>query len=117
MPPVEWEPSAVEELRQIAEWLDEHPFGNGTALYHGIRDFVTSLGQHPEAHPVWETREDAIYRRCLYRHRYWIIYISFPPSLDDPDGLVSIRAVRDAKRKHPFFRVRESAPSEAVGGY
>jgi hypothetical protein len=104
---ISWEAIAIYELNSTAEKLDQQYAGSGTTLYHRVSQAATQLCDFPELGVILTTTSTALYRRIVVDKKWYLIYINFPVSTDDPDGLISIRHFRSASERDPFGRIRE----------
>lgn len=74
MTPVQFEPEALDELDAVYCYYESISLGLGQRLKQQVREKLSVLAEHPEAHPLWagvvrRTTLHALPYSIYYRHR------------------------------------------------
>jgi plasmid stabilization system protein ParE len=114
-PRLKYTKEARRDIERCRQFLRRHsPFD----VLRRTRELVSAVRrilENPELHPVRKIDRDTglHLRRCSVA-QFVIVYVYFRPDALEPNGLVSVRAVRHASEEDTLWSVREQAVETAL---
>ena len=98
---------ARRDIERCRHFLRRQP---GSRLMERTRDVTNAvrfIKAHPKLHPVERLSLIGLELRRRKAGKFVLVYSYFEPSPSEPDGLVSVRAVRHEREEDVYFGVRE----------
>jgi plasmid stabilization system protein ParE len=105
-PRLEYTPRARQDLRQARHFLRRHSDRPQARVREIIRA-LRFIREFPKLRPVEGLSLLGLELRYRRAGRFVIVYSYFDPSTSDPDGFVSIRALRHVSEEDVRFGVEE----------
>ena len=97
---------ALRDIERGRQFLRRR-LGNPRGRIRDVVNAIRFIQEYPQLRPVEGTSLIGLALRRRKAGQFVIVYSYFEPSSSDPEGFVSVRAVR-----HAFYGVEESGPSE-----
>jgi plasmid stabilization system protein ParE len=117
LPRVAWRRDANRALAALLDYLAERGLADTQGRRRQIEDAIESLRYSPLRCQVVGVRGALIFRKLTVDRRFFVYYVYEAPRGTASGGTISIRSVKHAAMRNPFFGVREGSSEDPPLGF
>jgi plasmid stabilization system protein ParE len=109
---LEYTERARRDMRRLRHFLRRQPGSRPMARVRDILNAVRFVQAHPKLHRVEGLSLKGLELRRRQAGQFTVVYSYFEPSECDPQGFVSVRAVRHGREEDTLYGVEESRATQ-----